>query len=176
MVQSELFDTEQPRFGRAWAMPNKWTFQIPPIAEFISRYWTPDIVSVDPFSGTSELATYRNDLGSGGMGAVEFLSSLSDQGVVADLLFLDPPYSPRQISECYKRVGLKCGMADTQNARLMRQVRDAASLLLRKDSIILSFGWNSGGFGRGSVPLEYLLVAHGGAHNDTICVAEKFRA
>ena len=39
----------------------------------------------------------------------------------------------------------------------------------------MSFGWNSSGFGntRGYVVEEILLVAHGGAHNDTICVVER---
>jgi hypothetical protein len=41
-------------------------------------------------------------------------------------------------------------------------------------TIALSFGWSSVGFGknRGWRMIEILLVCHGGAHNDTICVAE----
>lgn len=38
---------------------------------------------------------------------------------------------------------------------------------------VLSFGWNSAGMGDGFRHLELLLVAHGGAHNDTICLAEE---
>jgi len=40
---------------------------------------------------------------------------------------------------------------------------------------VLSFGWNSVGMGitRGYEIVEILLVCHGGAHNDTICIAEK---
>lgn len=39
----------------------------------------------------------------------------------------------------------------------------------------LSFGWNTTGMGisRGFQIQEVLLVCHGGAHNDTICIAEK---
>lgn len=41
---------------------------------------------------------------------------------------------------------------------------------------LLSFGWNSCGMGEGFELLEILLVAHGGAHNDTICLAERMIA
>lgn len=42
---------------------------------------------------------------------------------------------------------------------------------------MLSFGWNSAGMGlEGFRRLEILLVAHGGAHNDTICVADEATA
>jgi hypothetical protein len=39
----------------------------------------------------------------------------------------------------------------------------------------LSFGWNSTGMGqkRGYEIIEILIVAHGSAHNDTICMAER---
>lgn len=41
--------------------------------------------------------------------------------------------------------------------------------------IVISFGWNSGGVGAkyGFKTLEILLVPHGGAHNDTICVVDQ---
>ena len=42
-------------------------------------------------------------------------------------------------------------------------------------AIVLSFGWNSAGMGKwsGFEQIELLLVCHGGAHNDTICLAER---
>ena len=100
---------------------------------------------------------------------------LGRDGVVADSVLFDPPYSPRQMSEVYKSVGLSRGMASTQNARLYREVRDGLGALLKPGGLALSFGWNSAGFGkkRGYETLEILLVAHGGAHNDTICVVER---
>lgn len=161
------------KFSRAWAMPNKYTFQIGPIREFIGRYYPASLCSIDPFAGTSDLPTHGNDLANGGIDAVDWLRKLYADGVRADLLFLDPPYSPRQISECYKAVGRACTGVDTQNARLYKAVKDAAEPLLLPGAVILSFGWNSSGFGRGATPLEYMLVCHGGAHNDTICVAER---
>ncbi|GAH81276.1 unnamed protein product [marine sediment metagenome] len=45
---------------------------------------------------------------------------------------------------------------------------------IKKGGIVISFGWNSGGFGKNREfeIKEILLVAHGGNHNDTICVVE----
>lgn len=95
------------------------------------------------------------------------------QGVVADAVLFDPPYSPRQISECYKSVGLKATGADTQNAALYSRVRKPLAALLRHGGIALSFGWQSSGFSKKEFrTTEILLVQHGGAHNDTICVAQ----
>ena len=54
-------------------------------------------------------------------------------------------------------------------------MREALALILKPDGIALSFGWQSAGFGRDWDTLEILLVQHGGAHNDTICVAQKRR-
>ena len=108
----------------------------------------------------------------GGRGFVDALDML---GVRADLALFDPPYSPRQISESYKGAGLAVGMKETQNATLYRRVRDALDRIVRPGGVVLSFGWHSNGMGRkrGYVLEELLLVAHGGAHNDTICIAER---
>ena len=40
---------------------------------------------------------------------------------------------------------------------------------------VISFGWNSGGLGKNRrfKIHKILLVAHGGLHNDTICVVER---
>lgn len=47
------------------------------------------------------------------MDAEDFLKSRTEQ---FDLAIFDPPYSPRQISECYKSIGREVGMAGAQNA------------------------------------------------------------
>jgi hypothetical protein len=61
---------------------------------------------------------------------------------------------------------------DAQNAALYKRVRLAARRICRPGTVVLSFGWNSAGMGKGFRMDEIMLVAHGGAHNDTICVAE----
>jgi hypothetical protein len=52
-------------------------------------------------------------------------------------------------------------------------VRAALTDILDDGGLALSFGWQSSGFGREWETLEILLVQHGGAHNDTICVAQR---
>lgn len=95
-------------------------------------------------------------------------------GVQADVVIFDPPYSPRQISECYKSVGLEVGMKETQSALLYKRVRDAIDFIAKPGTKVLSFGWNSVGMGitRSYRLDEILLVCHGWAHNDTICLCE----
>jgi hypothetical protein len=164
---------------RTWAMPSADTFSVKPIGEFVRKYLKG--VSVDPFSRDKRWATHTNDLNPATqaehhMDAEAFLHLLADKGIEADTVLLDPPYSPRQIRECYAAAGLKAGMKDTQNAALYARVRKAARKLCRPGTVVLSFGWNSAGMGQGFKRLEMLLVAHGGAHNDTICVAEEMVA
>lgn len=168
------------KFSRVWAMPNGDTFSVPPIGEFVRSYLTASNVSVDPFSRDKRWATHTNDLNPSTqaeyhMDAEKFLLMLASQDVKADLVIFDPPYSPRQISECYKSVGLEVGMKETQSALLYQRVRNAIVPLLTEDAIVLSFGWNTVGMGKkhGFEIIEILLCCHGGAHNDTICMAEK---
>ncbi len=65
--------------------------------------------------------------------------------------------------------------AHAENAALYKRVRDAAMRVLSPDAVVLSFGWNSSGMGkgRGFELIEQVNVCHGGAHNDTICIAER---
>lgn len=157
-------------------MPSRWTFSIPPIREFVARHLNGCSVIVDPFSGQSTIGTHRNDLGRGGCDAEVFVRRLIAEGVVADAVLFDPPYSPRQIAECYKGIGRTCTTKDTQSGMLYRLVRSALADILAPDGIALSFGWQSSGFGKEWETVETLLVQHGGAHNDTICVAQRRRA
>ena len=171
---------EPPKFSRVWAMPNRDTFSIPPIGDFVKRYLTQSTISIDPFARNKQWATFTNDLNPETsakyhMDAEVFLEMLHSLGVQADLLIFDPPYSPRQISECYKQIGREVGMKETQSALLYQRVRNVAIPLLAPGAIVLSFGWNSVGMGikHGFEQVEILLCCHGGAHNDTICLAER---
>lgn len=166
--------------SRTWAMPNRATFDIPAIANIVQRLLAVSTVSVDPFAGNKTWATFTNDLNpqttaQSHLDAVAFLEDLAERGVYADLLIFDPPYSPRQISECYQTAGLKAGMRDTQNARLYSECRNAALRILTNNAMVISCGWNSSGMGisRGFELMEILMVCHGGAHNDTIVTVER---
>lgn len=168
--------TRTVRFNREWAMPNRWTFGIKPIAELLSRYVPVENEWVDPFSGWTSPAKYRNDINPGApveyhMDARAFVARFNS----IDGFLLDPPYSPRQISECYKSIGLPCGMKETQNAALYADVKNAAGPRIKPGGIAICCGWNSSGFGlkRGFDLVEVLLVCHGAAHNDTIVTVER---
>lgn len=161
-------------------MPNSETFSVKPIGEFVQRYLAASKRSVDPFARNCTWATVTNDLdpktcAQYHMEAEAFLRDRHFWFESFDLGIFDPPYSPRQISECYKSVGLAVGMKETQNAALYKRVRDALHETMLSGGIVLSFGWSSNGMGktRGYEIVEILLVAHGGGHNDTICMAER---
>lgn len=167
-------------FSRKWAMPNADTFSVGPIGDFVQKYLKESKVSVDPFARNKQWATYTNDIDPktsalNHCDAEVFLCNLSANGIIADLVIFDPPYSPRQISECYKGIGMEVGMKETQSALLYQRVRNAIIPIISTGSIVLSFGWNSVGMGKkhNFEQIEILLCCHGGAHNDTICLAER---
>lgn len=177
---ANIFGTSNVLFSRAWSMPSADTFDIQPIGEMVKRYLADSRISVDPFARNKRWATHTNDLNPATaaehhMDAEDFLRKLKQDKVQCDLAILDPPYSPRQISECYKNIGLEVGTKETQNARLYRRVREGIADICTEDAIVLSFGWNSSGMGKqhGFSHIEILLVCHGSAHNDTICLAER---
>ena len=157
-------------------MPNKETFKIKPIKELLDRYikssnW------IDPFCGKSEINCLKNDLNLDisvryHMDAYSFCKKFKDKKF--DGALFDPPYSPRQIKECYNKIGLSLSFEDTQ-AKFWSRIKDILAKMIIKSGYVISFGWNSGGFGlnRGFKIVEILLVPHGGNHNDTIVVVEK---
>lgn len=168
------------QFSRCFAMPSAETFSVKPIGAFVHRYLGRGLVSIDPFARNRTWFTHTNDLNptttaQHHMDAESFLHMLLVDGVQADVGIFDPPYSPRQISECYKSIGLTVGMEETQNGRLYKRVRDALDAVMKPEGIVLSFGWQSSGMGkgRGYEPIEIALIQHGGGHNDTICIAER---
>lgn len=82
--------------------------------------------------------------------------------------------SPRQISECYKKLDKSVSWTNTQSSYWSNHKKEF-SRIVKKDGIVITCGWNSGGIGKkyGFEILEILLVPHGGSHNDTIVVVEK---
>ncbi len=173
---------ERVPMSRAWCMPSADTFEMAPVGALLDRWLHGCVVIVDPFARNGRRGTLRNDLNPETraeyhLEAEDFLARMLADGVVADAVMFDPPYSPRQISEVYAAIGRVCGTKDTQNSVLNAGVRRGLDRLLRPGGVALSFGWNSAGFGRpmGFDVLEILLCSHGGAHNDTICVVERKR-
>ena len=165
------------KYSRTFAMPNGCTFSIPQIEGFISRHTAGADVIVDPFARNSRVGTITNDLNPStdadyNMTAIDFLGMLVHDGIKADAVLYDPPYSPRQVKECYQGIGREVTQQDTQ-ASFYREAKRLIRALVNPGGIVLSFGWSSSGMGKTFEHLEVLLVHHGGAHNDTICVAQQ---
>lgn len=104
----KINDTKNIQFERIWAMSNKNTFDILPIKKLISEEVNLKDFWIDPFANKNKIATVTNDLNleyytDFHLDALDFLKSFSDISV--DGILYDPPYSPRQVSECYKNVG-----------------------------------------------------------------------
>jgi len=95
---------------RQWAMPNKNTFSIKPVKEFIERNIFGELI-IDPYANTNKLATITNDLDSQfntdyNLDSIDFLKLFKDNEV--DFCLFDPPFSPRQVSECYRKLDKNC--------------------------------------------------------------------
>lgn len=170
--------------NRSWAMPSKNTFSIKPIREFIERELIKaeqieNAIMVDAFANNSifnHRLTYTNDLDpdmptTHHMDALDFLKSLESESV--DFLLFDPPYSPRQVSECYKNLEMTVNMQTTQSS-FWGNLKKEISRVMKNGGVVMTFGWNSGGIGKsnGFEIDEILFVAHGGWHNDTFCVKD----
>lgn len=136
-------------------------------------------VSIDPFARNSPFKEQciSNDLDPSiqanyNLDALDFLRLLPDSS--ADLILFDPPYSPRQVSECYKKFNRVVNMATTQSS-FWSNLKTEIKRVLKQEGHVITCGWNSGGIGKalGFEIQEILLVAHGGWHNDTIVTVEK---
>ena len=155
-------------------MPSKNTYNIKAIKKLLAEEITG--FSIDPFANTSRVADVNNDINGKAEcfvthDALDFIECHS-KGQVDTVLF-DPPYSPRQVSDCYKAVGIKVDNLMT-SAKFWSKLKDAVAEIVPVGGKVISFGWNSGGIGkkRGFEITRILIVAHGGQHNDTIVTVE----
>ena len=169
-----------PTIKRVWAMPNSETFSIKPIGELVQRYLAVSETSVDPFARNKRWATFTNDLNpateaDSHMEATEFLWSLHGAGITADLIIIDPPYSPRQVKECYGSIGIKMAQDDALLGKIRKARKEAVDAVLSSGGYVITCGWNTVGMGKtlGYELLEILLVCHGSDHNDTIVTVEQ---
>ena len=157
-------------------MPSKHTFLIKPISNLLQRYVEQGGVGwIDPFAGENSPAEITNDLNPEKptkfhLHAKDFATQLS--GFYKGVLF-DPPYSLRQVKECYEKIGVKLFQEDTQ--RFPQNVKEPIASKISHGGLAITFGWNSQGFGKklGFEMIEVLLVAHGRGHNDTIITVER---
>lgn len=163
---------------REWAMPDASTFSIPPVNSLIAEHIRTSRRVCDPFVHRSPFRHHcvSNDIDTDHpadfhMDALEFLRTRADREF--DLVLFDPPYSPRQVSEVYRKVEQTVDMTTTQSsfwADLKVEIRRVLDL----DGRVVTCAWNSGGIGGPLMRIEHImLVAHGGWHHDTIVTVER---
>lgn len=160
-------------------MPNRNTFRVKPIRELISNYLNGGIW-IDPFARDSifkEKCTFTNDLNPNfknthNLEALEFLKLMDDES--CDGILFDPPYSSRQLKECYADIGRDVFSEDTNGSFYSRK-KDEIARIIRPGGVCISFCWNSSGMGmkRGFKIVEVMLVCHGSHINDTIVTVER---
>ena len=168
--------THAIKIDRAWAMPNKNTFDIPPIRALLMEEIDPSKLWIDPFANRNKWASITNNLNPEydtdyHIDALDFLKMFKDNSV--DGILYDPPYSPRQVSENYKGFGINVTPETTRQSFWTNQKKEIARIV-KPGGKVIRFGWNSGGVGRkyGFEIMRILLVPHGGWRNDTICTVE----
>lgn len=156
-------------------MPNKNTFSIRPIKKLLEEEVFEGLW-IDPFANSNKIASVTNDLNpefdtNYHLDALDFLRIFKDQEV--DGVLYDPPYSVRQVSECYKQFGIKITQ-ETTRSDFWTKLKLEIARIVKPNGKVISFGWNSGGIGKtnGFEIKRILLVPHGGIHNDTICTVE----
>lgn len=160
-------------------MPNAQTFKIKPIREFLSTLDFGD-VALDPFANrASDFGAITNDLNPEAgtdfnMDALDFLRMFEDQSV--DTVLFDPPYSLRQLKECYDSIGR--ALSQRESRRFFSDLKDEIARVLKPEGQVVSFGWSSVGMGRsrGFEKESLLIVCHGGIHHDTLTLREVKRS
>ena len=165
-------------------MPNKNTFSIKPLRRLIEEALDEGVVleplaenqSIKEIMNESIYTYISNDIDPQydtdyNIDALDFLKQFDDNSV--DMVLYDPPFSPRQVSEVYKKLGKTVNMQTTQASYWGNQKKEI-SRIVKKGGKVITFGWNSGGIGKtnGFEIKRVLLVPHGGWHNDTICTVE----
>lgn len=177
--RDSLITGEHPtsNFQRVCYTANSDTFQIRPIADIVKIYLARSTYSVDCFSRNIKWASITNDLNPDTaadyhLDVLDFLHQLVKMGKTPDLVIFDPPYSPRQIKECYDGIGLKTSKRDCQRVGRWTEENLLISRLMAPGGVFIQCGWNS--YGIIGWPIErLLLVNHGAGHYDTICMVQR---
>lgn len=163
---------------RKWAMPNKWTFTIRPIAELLKEEVdTTTNVWIDPFAGMNSPAQITNDINTernttSHMDALAFLKLQPSDSY--DGVLFDPPYSITQAKQCYLGHGMELLDTKPTSMKYWGDCKTEIARTLKHGGKAICFGWTSMGIGinRGFEMQRILLVPHGGSKNDTIVTVE----
>lgn len=165
---------------REFGMQSRDTFICVPIKSFVMKYLKKSKISIDPFARNFSACTYTNDLNPNTtaqyhLKAEKFLEELIAQGIKADLVIFDPPYSMAQCKRTYENYGYDFTYEDSLYVIRWTKEKNLIIHLLGLGGIFLHFGWHTNGMGmkRGFTINEIMLACHGSAKYDTICMAEE---
>ncbi len=99
------------------------------------------------------------------MEANDFGEEMFKQQKMFDLILFDPPYSLRQLKEQYEGIGSKLPQWQTRN--MWGRCRNALAKCVAPGGYVISFGWNSSGFGRArGFEIEEIMLLGQGGHAD----------
>jgi len=164
---------------RVWAMPNVNTMEVCPIKDVVMSYVKPNMDIIDPFARNCHIANWTNDLNPETsakyhLDVMDFLRMCQSK-VAADIVIFDPPYSHYQIREVYDSIGLMYSEREASRFGYWSAEKDLINQMLKVGGLVISFGWNTIGMGRGRAYdiVEILCVCHGRAHNDTLVTVER---
>jgi len=135
-----------------------------------------ELKSLDPFANRNHnYAILTNDINPNhnthfNECASIFLQRFEDNSI--DYILFDPPYSLRQVKECYDSIGI--GLTHKESKTFYSNIKEIISKKIKPGGRVISFGWSSVGIGknRGFKKEELTLICHGGHHNDTIMLSE----
>lgn len=147
---------------------HRYTFKSKKLRQWVEENVEGKVLNL--FAGNTKLECNetRNDLDESmeahyHMDAVEFCRQWT--GDKFDTIILDPPYSYRKSMEKY-------------NGKIMspfNQLKDEILNIINPNGIVMTFGYHSISMGksRGFIQEHILLINHGGAIHDTICIIER---
>jgi len=146
----------------------RYTFESPKIKKWVENNSNGKVLNL--FAGKTKLNLdeVRNDidktmLASFHKDAVDFVKEY--KGKKFDTIILDPPYAYRKSMEMY----------NGHKASRFKMLADLTPSILKKDGIVISFGYHSTFMGnkRGFKLKELCVFAHGGAQHCTIGIIEE---
>ena len=155
---------------------NKYTFQCKAIRDWAEYFFEQqEGVWADPFFGKSPFKVqFKNDIEETGIDSHDWAKTLKPNSL--DGIFFDPPYSMERVKRSYEGRGIESWQKQYGNqSGSFPQLKEDLVKALKPGGIVLSFGWNSTGFGsgRGFKKEWVMLCCHSGAARDTICTMEK---
>lgn len=162
---------------RQWAMPSADTLSIKPIRNWVNEIIKQYQLVADPFARNCKIAQLTNDLNKETSATYHEMADVflkRPEVQRSDVIIFDPPYTLRQVKECYDNYGTGFTHADSQNSQRWTIERDIIASFQKPGNGVISFGHTSTCMGkkRGYRIESILLCSHGPAHNDTICVFE----